>query len=52
MVASQCETYRVKRDVCRGRIWLRAARPRRYPAWTGRSPRDPATLATGAFRLH
>ena len=31
MVASQRETYRVKRDVCRGRLWLRSLAGRPLP---------------------
>ena len=44
MVASQRETYRVKRDVCRGRLWLRSLAGRPLPAYPGldltASPRD------------
>ena len=35
MVASQTETYRVKRDVLRGRLALRAAAARPVPAYPG-----------------
>lgn len=35
MVASQSETYRVKRDVLRGRLALRAAAGRSVPAYAG-----------------
>jgi len=35
MVASQHETYRVKRDVCRGRLWLRSLAGRPLPAYPG-----------------
>jgi coenzyme F420 hydrogenase subunit beta len=35
MVASQSETYRVKRDVLRGRLALRAAARRSIPAYAG-----------------
>ena len=35
MVASQAETYGVKRNVCRGRLWLRALAGRRVPAYPG-----------------
>jgi coenzyme F420 hydrogenase subunit beta len=44
MIASQTETYRVKRDVCRGRLWLRALAGRPLPDYPGldltASPRD------------
>jgi coenzyme F420 hydrogenase subunit beta len=44
MVASQRETYRVKRDVCRGRLWLRSLAGRPQPAYPGldltASPKD------------
>jgi coenzyme F420 hydrogenase subunit beta len=44
MVASQSETYRVKRDVCRGRLWLRSLAGRPLPDYPGldlrASPRD------------
>jgi coenzyme F420 hydrogenase subunit beta len=44
MVASQSETYRVKRDVCRGRLWLRSLAGRPVPAYPGldltASPQD------------
>ena len=46
IVASQSETYRVKRDVCRGRLWLRSLAGRPLPAYPGldltASPRDRA----------
>jgi len=35
MVASQKETYRVKRDVCRGRLWLRSRAGRPVPTYPG-----------------
>jgi coenzyme F420 hydrogenase subunit beta len=35
MVASQLETYRVKRDVLRGRLWLRGLAGRSVPAYPG-----------------
>jgi coenzyme F420 hydrogenase subunit beta len=35
MVASQSETYRVKRNVCRGRLWLRSLAGRPLPAYPG-----------------
>ena len=35
MVASQSETYRVKRYVCRGRLWLRSLAGRPLPAYPG-----------------
>jgi coenzyme F420 hydrogenase subunit beta len=44
MIASQGETYRVKRDVCKGRLWLRSLAGRPLPAYPGldleASPRD------------
>jgi coenzyme F420 hydrogenase subunit beta len=44
MVASQSETFRVKRDVCRGRLWLRSVAGRPVPVNPGldlrASPRD------------
>ena len=44
MVASQSETFHVKRDVCRGRLWLRSFAGRPLPAYPGldlrASPRD------------
>jgi coenzyme F420 hydrogenase subunit beta len=35
MVASQSETYRVKRDICRGRLWLRSLAGRPLPHYPG-----------------
>lgn len=35
MLASQSETRRVKRDVCRGRLWLRSLAGRPLPAYPG-----------------
>ncbi len=35
MVASQSETYRVKRDILRGRLWLRELAGRPVPAYPG-----------------
>ena len=35
MVASQTETYRVKRDVCRGRLWLRSLAGQPVPDYPG-----------------
>ena len=44
MVASRSETYRVKRDACRGRLWLRSLAGRPLPSYPGlgltASPRD------------
>ena len=35
MIASQSETHRVKRDVCRGRLWLRSLARRSLPSYPG-----------------
>ena len=35
MIASQSETYRVKRDVCRGRLWLRSLARLPLPDYPG-----------------
>jgi coenzyme F420 hydrogenase subunit beta len=35
MIASQAETRLVKRDVCRGRLWLRSLARRRLPEYPG-----------------
>lgn len=35
MVASQSETHQVKRDVCRGRLWLRSLAGRALPSYPG-----------------
>ncbi|MBE0529171.1 MAG: hypothetical protein IH629_08230, partial [Thermoleophilia bacterium] len=35
MIASQTETYLVKRDVCRGRLWLRSLAGQPVPDYPG-----------------
>ncbi len=35
MVASQSETHLVKRQLCRGRLWLRSRAGRPVPAYPG-----------------
>ena len=52
MVASQAETYRVKRDVLRGRLWLHSLAGRPLPDYPGldltASPRDRRLGVAGA----
>ena len=62
MVASQSETRRVKRDVCRGRLWLRSLAGRPLPDYPGldlaaspgdrggRSPTRPGSACSGLAR--
>jgi len=47
MVASQKETYRVKRNVCRGRLWLHSLAGRPMPDYPGLALRASASERLG-----
>lgn len=52
MIASQSETYRVKRPVFRGRLWLRRLSARPVPSYPGlRTSPSPADVAAGLTDL-